>query len=71
MTIIEYSANMLETNQLINALSIDYGNNIFKGGCGTGKTTILLSRAIKLARVLPTDNRIPLYSYLQKDSTIN
>ena len=49
----EYSANMLETNQLINALSIDYGNNIFKGGCGTGKTTILLSRAIKLARVYP------------------
>ena len=45
---------MLETNQLINALSIDYGNNIFKGGCGTGKTTILLSRAIKLARVYPT-----------------
>ncbi len=49
----EYSATMLEKNQIINSLSIKYGNNIFKGGCGTGKTTIMLSRAIKLARVYP------------------
>ena len=49
----EYSATMLDENQLEKAISINYGNNLFRGGCGTGKTTIMLSRAVKLARVYP------------------
>ncbi|MGM9532072.1 DEAD/DEAH box helicase family protein [Intestinibacter sp.] len=49
----EYSATMLDNNQLEKSLSINYGNNLFRGGCGTGKTTIMLSRAVKLARVYP------------------
>lgn len=49
----EYSATMLDKNELKHSLSINYGNNLFEGGSGTGKTTIMLSRAIKLARVYP------------------
>lgn len=49
----EYSATMLDKNELKYSLSINYGNNLFEGGSGTGKTTIMLSRAIKLARVYP------------------
>ncbi|MGL4913297.1 MAG: UvrD-helicase domain-containing protein, partial [Romboutsia sp.] len=49
----KYSATMLDSNQIIDATSIKYGNTLFKGGSGTGKTTIMLSRAIKLARVYP------------------
>ena len=44
---------MLDKNELKYSLSINYGNNLFEGGSGTGKTTIMLSRAIKLARVYP------------------
>ena len=49
----EYSATMLDKKELKYSLSINYGNNLFEGGSGTGKTTIMLSRAIKLARVYP------------------
>ena len=49
----EYSATILDKNELKYSLSINYGNNLFEGGSGTGKTTIMLSRAIKLARVYP------------------
>lgn len=49
----EYTATMLDKNELKYSLSINYGNNLFEGGSGTGKTTIMLSRAIKLARVYP------------------
>ena len=49
----EYSATMLDKNELKYSLSINYGNNLFEDGSGTGKTTIMLSRAIKLARVYP------------------
>ncbi|MDK2563330.1 AAA family ATPase [Romboutsia sedimentorum] len=49
----KYSATMLDTNQIIEASSIKYGNTLFKGGSGTGKTTIMLSRGIKLARLYP------------------
>ena len=48
-----YSATMIDESQFRNVLSIKYGNNLFEGGCGTGKTTIMLSRAIKLSRVYP------------------
>ena len=44
---------MLEARQIENVVSIKYGNTLFKGGSGTGKTTIMLSRAIKLARIYP------------------
>lgn len=49
----KYSANVLEENQIVDVISIKYGNTLFEGGSGTGKSTIMLSRAIKLARVYP------------------
>lgn len=49
----KYSANILEENQIVDSISIKYGNTLFTGGSGTGKSTIMLSRALKLARVYP------------------
>lgn len=49
----KYSANILEENQIVDVISIKYGDTLFTGGSGTGKSTIMLSRAIKLARVYP------------------
>ncbi|HSQ87924.1 UvrD-helicase domain-containing protein [Romboutsia sp.] len=49
----KYSATMLDSDQLTQSISIKYGNTLFKGGSGTGKTTIMLSRAIKLSRLYP------------------
>ena len=49
----KYTATMIEQEQIENVVSINYGNTIFKGGSGSGKTSIMLSRAIKLARVYP------------------
>ncbi|SCI98653.1 Superfamily I DNA and RNA helicases [uncultured Clostridium sp.] len=48
-----YTATMLERDQIEDIVSIKYGNTLYKGSSGCGKTTILLSRAIKLARVYP------------------
>ena len=44
---------MLEPSQIVNVDSIKYGNTLFEGGSGTSKSTIMLSRAIKLARIYP------------------
>lgn len=49
----QYTATMLEESQITQVDSIKYGNTLFEGGSGTGKTTIMLSRAMKLARVYP------------------
>ncbi|RDY24729.1 DNA helicase [Romboutsia maritimum] len=49
----EYTATTLDDNQLESVISINYGNSLIKGGSGTGKTTIMLSRAVKLARIYP------------------
>lgn len=49
----KYSATMLEEDQIKDVTSIKYGNTLFKGGAATSKTTIMLARAIKLARVYP------------------
>lgn len=53
-----YSATMLTDDQLEHALSINYGKSIIKGGSGTGKTSLMVSRAIKIARIYPHHNFI-------------
>lgn len=53
-----YTANMLIENQLEKSLSIKYGKTLIEGPTGSGKTTIMLSRAIKLSRVYPHHNFI-------------
>ena len=49
----KYTATMLEASQIVNVDSIKYGNTLFEGGSGTSKSTVMLSRAIKLARIYP------------------
>ena len=53
-----YSATMLTDEQLEKSLSINYGKTLIEGPTGTGKTTIMMSRAIKLARIYPHHNFI-------------
>ena len=53
-----YTANMLTDDQLEKVLSIKYGKTLIEGPTGSGKTTIMLSRAIKLARIYPHHNFI-------------
>ena len=61
----KYTATMLEKNQIEKVVSIDYGNTLFKGGSGTGKTSIMLSRAIKLARVYP-HHKFLIFTYTKQ-----
>ena len=52
-------------SQIENAISINYGNTLFKGGSGSGKTSIMISRAIKLARVYP-HHRFLIFTYTKQ-----
>ncbi|MGL5695005.1 MAG: UvrD-helicase domain-containing protein, partial [Peptostreptococcaceae bacterium] len=61
----KYTATMLEKNQIENAISIDYGNTLFSGGSGSGKTSIMLARAIKLARVYP-HHKFLIFTYTKQ-----
>ena len=61
----KYTATMLEKDQIEKVVSIDYGNTLFKGGSGTGKTSIMLSRAIKLARVYP-HHKFLIFTYTKQ-----
>ena len=49
----KYSATPLSEEQIKDIISIKYGNTLFTGGAGTGKTTLMLSKVMKLARVYP------------------
>ena len=48
-----YSATPLSEEQIRDIISINYGDTLFTGGSGTGKTTLMLSKVMKLARVYP------------------
>ncbi|MGL5506364.1 MAG: DNA helicase, partial [Paraclostridium sp.] len=48
-----YTATALEKKQIEDVISVKYGNTLFRGPSGSSKSTIMLSRAIKLARVYP------------------
>ncbi|WP_122639606.1 UvrD-helicase domain-containing protein [Romboutsia sp. Marseille-P6047] len=61
----KYSAAMLEKEQIEKAISVYYGNTIFKGGSGSGKTSIMLARAIKLARVYP-HHKFLIFTYTKQ-----
>ena len=49
----KYSATPLSEEQIKDIISINYGNTLLTGGAGTGKTTLMLSKVMKLARVYP------------------
>nr|WP_236887619.1 UvrD-helicase domain-containing protein [Clostridioides mangenotii] len=46
----------MEESQIKDAISINYGDSLIEGASGTGKTSIMVSRAIKLAKVYPHHN---------------
>ena len=48
-----YTTMFLNEEQIINIDSIKYNNTLVIGPSGSSKTTIMLSRAIKLARIYP------------------
>lgn len=51
----EYSSLFLNPSQIEKINSIKYGNTLFIGPNGSSKTTILISRAIKLAKLYPKE----------------
>ena len=60
-----YRANMLERNQIEMVSSIKYGNTLYKGASGCGKTTVLLSKAIKLGRIYP-HHKFLIFTYTKQ-----
>lgn len=50
---VDYKVCMLEEKQIYDANSINYGREVIYGGSGTGKSTLILSRMIKLAKIYP------------------
>ena len=60
-----YTANMLQRNQIEEVASVKYGDTLYKGASGCGKTTILLSKAIKLARIYP-HHKFVIFTYTKQ-----
>lgn len=63
----KYSAIPLSEEQIKDIISINYGNTLFAGGSGTGKTTIMLSKVMKLARVYP-HHRFLILTHTKQES---
>lgn len=61
-----YNANILDKKQIIDIASINYNNTVFEGGCGVGKTTTMISKAIKLSRIYPHHKFLILTDTKQK-----
>ncbi len=51
----EYQATFLTDKQITGVNSIRYGNSLFIGQSGSGKTTTLIARIIKLSRIYDKD----------------
>lgn len=63
----KYSATPLSEEQIKDIVSINYGNALFTGGSGTGKTTLMLSKVMKLARVYP-HHRFLILTHTKQES---
>src|SRR5699024_1834324 len=50
---LEYKICMMEEKQISDIASANYGNHLIAGGSGTGKSSLLLGRAIKLSKIYP------------------
>lgn len=48
-----YKMVMMDDNQIKCVNSADYGNHAILGGAGTGKTSLMLARLIKLSKIYP------------------
>ncbi|MFI3211689.1 MAG: DNA helicase, partial [Peptostreptococcaceae bacterium] len=49
----EYSAVMLDKEQLEVVNSINYEETVFEGGYATGKTSLMFSKCVKLSKIYP------------------
>lgn len=63
----KYSATPLSEEQIKDIISINYGSTLFTGGSGTGKTTLMLSKVMKLARVYP-HHRFLILTHTKQES---
>lgn len=54
----EYKAIFMDSVEIKHINSIKYGRTLIEGSSGTGKTTILFNRAIKLSKLFPNDEFI-------------
>lgn len=63
----KYTATPLSEEQIKDIISINYGNTLFTGGSGTGKTTLMLSKVMKLARVYP-HHRFLILTHTKQES---
>lgn len=50
---VDYNLCMMEEEQIIMSNSINYGIDMVEGGANTGKSSLLLSRIIKLSKIYP------------------
>ena len=50
---VNYKVCMIEEKQIMDIASANYGNHLIVGGSGTGKSTLLLGRIIKLSKIYP------------------
>ena len=63
----KYTATPLSEEQIKDIISINYGNTLFTGGSGTDKTTLMLSKVMKLARVYP-HHRFLILTHTKQES---
>ena len=64
---IEYRLCMMENEQIRDVNSINYGNELIEGGSGTGKSSLILSRLIKLSKIYP-HHRFLLLTYTKQQA---
>lgn len=50
---LDYKIAMMDEEQIVDVSSVNYGNHLIQGGSGTGKSTIMLGRVIKLSKIYP------------------
>lgn len=48
-----YRLGLMERSQIVEVSSANYGNHAILGGAGTGKSTLMLGRVIKLSKIYP------------------
>lgn len=64
-------ATLLEKEQRDRVNELNYGTTLLEGSTGTGKTTLMLAKLIKLARTYPKDNFLYITFDKQLSNAIN
>lgn len=66
----EYTATVMENRQIVEVDSIKYGTTLYNGASGTGKTSLMLSKAIKLSKIYPHHNFLIITENKQSSSDL-